>query len=328
MNIIITGYAGFIGFHLVKKFLENEKIDKIYCIDNFNKYYDVNLKINRHKKIIQIDLNQRCKFIKLDIKNKNKLIKYFTKIKIDFIFHLAAQAGINYSLTNPDAYISSNLIGFFNILELVKIKKVKNLVYSSTSSVYGMNAEKKLHENLPIQKPLQLYSATKVSNEAMAHAYANIYKFNSVGLRFFTVFGPWGRPDMAVYKFTDCILNNKKIDLFKYKSNFVKRDFTYIDDIIVSMDKIFNYLNKNNLVDVFNIGNSKPVSIKYLLQCIENELGVKAKTSIKKLSVSEMNSTNCDISKFKKKFNYKPNTKIEDGIKHFISWYKNYKRFD
>ena len=325
MNILITGYAGFIGFHLTKKLLGFKIVKNIYCLDNFNDYYDVKLKKHRHDHIVSLDISKKCIFFKINIKNKSLLLKKFKKKKIDFILHFAAQAGINYSISNPDTYLNSNLIGFFNILELTRVNKIKNLIYASTSSVYGNNNGFRLRENDLNNKPLQFYSATKIANEAMSFAYSNLYKFNSVGLRFFTVYGPWGRPDMAIYKFTQDIINKKKIKLNKVNSNYVCRDFTYIDDVIISIILIFKYMNKKKIVDIFNIGNGKPESIKSVVQLIEKNLNQKAKTNIKKLGKAEMNVTNCDISKFQKKFKYKPNTKIESGIKKFIYWFKEYK---
>tara|TARA_E500000178_G_scaffold17801_1_gene16880 strand:- start:121 stop:1107 length:987 start_codon:yes stop_codon:yes gene_type:complete len=328
MNILITGYAGFIGFHLTKKLISYKYIKKIYCIDNFNDYYDIKLKNDRHKLILKLDNLNKCKYYKINIQNKNLLFKEFNKKKIDFLFHFAAQAGINYSLSNPDSYLNSNLIGFFNILELVKKNKIKNLIYASTSSVYGNNNGFKLKENYLDNKPLQFYSATKIANEAMAFAYSNLYKFNAVGLRLFTVYGPWGRPDMAIFKFTQDILNKKIINLYKVKSNYVNRDFTYINDVVHCITLIIEKMRKERIVDIFNIGNGKPESIQFVLKCIEKNLKIKSKINIKKLGSAEMNITNCDISKFQKKFNYKPDTKIEFGVQKFIEWFKVYKKLN
>ena len=328
MNILITGYAGFIGFHLTKKLITHKYIKNIYCLDNFNDFYDVDLKKDRHKLILKLDTSNKCSFYKIDIKNKSLLFKQFQKKKINILFHFAAQAGINYSITNPDSYLNSNLIGFFNILELIKKNKINNLIYASTSSVYGNNNGNKLNESYLNNKPLQFYSATKIANEAMSFAYSNLYNFNSVGLRFFTVYGPWGRPDMAIYKFTQDIINKKKINLYKVGSNYVNRDFTYIDDVINSIILIFENMKKEKIVDVFNIGNGRPESIKSVINLIEKNLNLKSKISVKQLGIAEMNITNCDISKFKKKFKYKPNTKIESGIHKFINWYKEYKNLN
>ena len=321
--VLVTGYAGFIGYHLTKKLISENNIKTIYAIDNFNNYYDKSLKVNRHKDLVKIDINKKCQFLKFDIKNFKKLSMSF-KSKIDCIFHLAAQAGINYSLENPKAYLDSNIIGFYNILEFIKSKKVQNLIYASTSSVYGNNSGKKIGENDNTSNPLQLYSASKVANEVMANAYSNLYNFNSIGLRFFTVYGPWGRPDMAIYKFTKNIINKKNIYLNKINSKYVLRDFTYIDDVIKCIILVFNSLNKKKQTEIYNIGNGNPVNIKNILNIIQSELELNAKIKIKKLASSEMNSTFCDISKFLKKFSFRPDTNIENGIKSFIDWYKKY----
>jgi UDP-glucuronate 4-epimerase len=206
MNVIITGYAGFIGFHLTKQLIDINSISQIFCIDNFNNYYEVDLKYARHNEIKKLDINKKCKFFKIDLSNKKKLFDNMKNYKIDYIFNLAAQAGINYSISHPEKYIKSNIIGFFNIIELSKEKKIKSLFYASTSSVYGNLNKKKYAEKDLNNKPLQLYAATKISNEVLSEAYSNLYHFNSIGLRFFTVYGSWGRPDMAIFKFCKNII--------------------------------------------------------------------------------------------------------------------------
>ena len=222
-------------------------------------------------------------------------------------------------------HLTKKLLGFFNILELTRVNKINNLIYASKSSVYGNNNGFRLRENDLNNKPLQFYSATKIANEAMSFAYSNLYKFNSVGLRFFTVYGPWGRPDMAIYKFTHDIINKKKIKLNKVNSNYVCRDFTYIDDVIISIILIFKYMNKKKIVDIFNIGNGKPESIKSVVQLIEKNLNQKAKTNNKKLGKTKMNVTNCDISKFKKNLNINQIQKLSPALKNLFTGLKNIK---
>ena len=214
MNILLTGYAGFIGFHLALSLFKDKSIKNIYGVDNLNNYYDINLKKNRIKILRKSDIYKKLQEFNLDIKNSSKLNNAFKKIKIDVVINLAAQAGIRYSFVNPKSYIDTNIIGFFNILELIKIKKIPKLIFASTSSSYGSQSVTPYKEDLMNNTPLQLYAATKISNEVMAHSYSHLYGFTSIGLRFFTVYGPLGRPDMAIYKFTDLIYKKKKIELY------------------------------------------------------------------------------------------------------------------
>lgn len=334
-KILVTGSAGFIGFHLCNKLL-NKKFN-ILGIDNINSYYSIKLKKDRTK-ILQKYNN--FKFEKIDIINKNKLEKYFKKFKPKIVVHLAAQAGVRYSLINPDAYAHTNLIGFFNILDLCRKYKIEHLIYASTSSVYGDNEKMPFKENHIADHPIQFYAATKRSNEIMAHSYSILYKLRTTGLRFFTVYGPWSRPDMSLLKFAKNISKNKKIDLFNYGNH--TRDFTYVDDvvngifnIIKSKKKILkkNNLNnnpsssKNGLFEIYNIGSEKPIKLIKYIELIEKYLGKKAKFKKLPLQKGDILNTFSSTKKLNKHFNYKPNTKIEIGIKNFISWFKNYYKY-
>ncbi|MDB4234579.1 NAD-dependent epimerase/dehydratase family protein [Alphaproteobacteria bacterium] len=325
MNILLTGYAGFIGFHLALKLINDKSIKNIYGIDDLNNYYDVNLKKNRIKILRKLNYNKKLKEFKFNIKNYNKLFNTFHKTKIDVVINLAAQAGVRYSFINPKSYIDSNIIGFFNILELIKEKKIPKLVFASTSSSYGSQSLTPYKENLMNNTPLQLYAATKISNEVMAHSYSHLYGLTSIGLRFFTVYGPYGRPDMAIYKFTDSIYNNKKIDL--YDSGKMLRDCTYVDDIvegIMKTLKINNSSSVNTKHNIYNIGFGKPVTIRSILDQIELNSDRKASIKILPKHASEMNKTYCSTVKFNKDFNFKPKININDGLKKFNDWYKSY----
>jgi len=320
MNFLVTGSAGFIGFHLSKLLLNNGK--KVIGIDNLNDYYDVNLKKNRLKILKK---NKKFIFFKLDIANKSKLKNFLKNYKVGIVIHLAAQAGVRYSITNPETYLNSNIIGFFNILEICKQKKVKFLYFASTTSVYGDNNNLPYNENLQISKPLQFYAATKVSNEVMAFAYSNIYKIKTRALRFFTVYGPYGRPDMAIHGFVKKILLNQPINMFNRGNH--TRDFTYIEDITKSIYLLIkkeNTINKPKLFDVFNLGNQKNINIKYLVKILSKILDKKIKIKYSELKQGEMKDTLSNSNKIIKYINYKPNTNIEDGLRKFIKWYKKY----
>ena len=320
MQILITGSAGFIGFHLAKKILDSNL--KVIGIDNLNPYYDVNLKKNRIKILKK---NKDFKFYKLDLNQKQKISNIIKKYKIKYIVHLAAQAGVRYSITNPEAYFKSNLEGFFNILQLSKENKIKHLIFASTSSVYGNNKKFPLKENMRTDNPLSFYAATKKSNEVMAYSYANIFKIPSTALRFFTVYGPFGRPDMALFKFAKNIIMNKKIPLFNSGNH--TRDFTYIADIVEGIFLLIKKPPKSKIpYRCFNIGNGKPAKLKKFLNLIENNLNIKSKVYNMPLQTGDVKKTHSDISFLKKITNYKPKTRIDDGIKEFIKWYKEYFR--
>ena len=318
-NILITGCAGFIGYHLSKKILENKKF-KIFGIDNLNKYYDVKLKQDRLK-ILKKQKN--FNFEKIDITNRNKIDLSFKKNKYEVVINLAAQAGVLYSIENPETYLKNNIEGFFNILSASKNFSVKHLIFASTSSVYGPANIFPLKENANTDKPLSFYAATKKSNEVMAHSYSNVYKLPCTGLRFFTAYGPMGRPDMALFKFTKAILNKKKMYL-NNNGNHV-RDFTYIEDVVNGIIKLINIPPKKKIpFEIFNIGNSNPKKLKSFLSEIENNLGIKAKVKFRELQIGDIYKTHASVDKLKNKTGYKASTEIKIGIKKFIDWYKEY----
>ena len=336
-NILITGAAGFIGAELSKKFLK--KGFKVIGVDNINNYYEVNLKKDRLK---QVDLivkknNSYWKFYKTSIQDHEKLKEIFEIEKPNIVVNLAAQAGVRYSLINPNAFIESNITGFGNILEISKSFNIKHLVYASSSSVYGGNTSLPYKENQKVNHPVSIYAATKISNELMAHTYSHLYKIPSTGLRFFTVYGPWGRPDMAPMIFANAILNDKEIKVNNYGK--MSRDFTYIDDIIEGIYKCclkpatpnndFDYLNpdpssSNAPYRIFNIGNNESVSLMHFIKTIEKIIGKKAKLSLCKMPKGDVISTYADTSNLEKWIDFKPNTTIEKGMELFLKWYVSY----
>ena len=318
MKILVTGCAGFIGFHLSNYLLKNNY--DIIGIDNLNKYYDVNLKKNRLKLLKNY---KNFQFIKFDLINKNKLNNTIKKSKIKYIVHLAAQAGVRYSIENPKTYFKNNLEVFFNVIEASKNNKIKHLVFASTSSVYGENNKFPLRETANTDKPVSFYAATKKSNEILAYSYSYIYKLPCTALRFFTVYGPYGRPDMALFKFTKNILDNKKIELFN-KGNH-SRDFTYIADIVNGISSVIKKPKKTKIpFNIFNIGRGDTQKLKYYLSNIEKKLNKKAKIKKIPLQLGDIKKTHSDISSLKKFSNYQPNTDIEKGISEFIDWYLAY----
>ena len=332
MTILITGSAGFIGYHLAKKLLKNNF--KVLGLDNLNSYYDVKLKKDRIRDLKKIS-KKNFSFHKIDIENYKKLSNFFNKYKIKYVVNLAAQAGVRYSLTNPEKYISTNLVGFFNVLDLSKKKKIKHLIYASTSSVYGDVHKLPLKEKFSATHPLQLYAATKRSNELMAHSYSNLFNLPTTGLRFFTVYGPWGRPDMALFKFTKLILENKKINIFNYGKH--SRDFTYVDDIVEGIFKLLNKIPKNRKdninqdpsksispFEIYNIGNSNKVDLMKYIQEIEKNLKKISKKKYLKLQQGDIKDTLSSTKKLKDAINYKPRTTYKVGVKNFVNWYLDY----
>lgn len=332
MRILITGVAGFIGFHAAKKLLEQKK--KIFGIDNINNYYDIRLKKNR---LNILRKNKLFNFCKIDIKNYAKLFNYAENNKIDIILHLAAQAGVRYSLENPKSYIDNNIYGFFNILELSKNLKIKNLIFASTSSVYGLNQDYPLREDSVTDHPIQFYAATKKSNEVMAHSYSYLYNIPITCLRFFTVYGPWGRPDMALFKFVKNILENKNIEIFNHGKH--SRDFTYIDDVVDVIKKLIHkpaLLNKRwnkkkpdpsssiCRFRILNVSNGTKVSLMNYLKQIENILNLKAKIKFLDLQKGDIKETLSSKSIIKKYLKIKTPINYKIGIKNFIYWYKDY----
>ena len=331
MKILITGSSGFIGFHLSKQLLE--KGHKIHGIDNMNKYYDVKLKKARLRILRKY---KNFSFTKIDIENDKKLKTIFNKFKPKISIHLAAQAGVRYSIDNPRVYLKSNITGTYNIIEASHLNKVKHLIIASSSSVYGANRKIPFKEIDKTETQLSIYAATKKANESMAHSYSNIWKIPITMLRFFTVYGPWGRPDMALFKFTKGILKNKKIDIYNYGRMY--RDFTYIDDIISGISLLINkapsvspkkkYQN-DSLSSVapfriLNIGNTKKVFLLNFIKQIEIELGKKAIRNYMPLQKGDVKQTLSNSNLLKKITGYNPKTDYKTGIKNFINWYKKY----
>jgi UDP-glucuronate 4-epimerase len=332
MNILVTGAAGFIGAALAKVLLERG--DNVVGIDNLNDYYDVNLKLSR---LAEIEGFEGFSFLKLDISNREVIKDLFENNEFDVVVNLAAQAGVRYSIENPAAYIDSNLVGFANILEGCRQQKVANLVYASSSSVYGANKEYPFSENHPVNHPVSLYAATKKSNELMAHSYSSLYDMSVTGLRFFTVYGPSGRPDMAPFLFTDKILRDKEIQVFNNGEMF--RDFTYIDDIVTGIiDVIDNPATKNEnwnpekpeastsycAYRILNIGNDKPTKLMDFIKTIEKASGKKAKIDFKPMQPGDVVGTAASIKKLNAINGFKPKTDINEGIQNFVDWFKRY----
>ena len=318
MKILVTGCAGFIGYHLSSYLLK--KNIKVVGIDNINDYYDINLKINRLK---LLKSNKNFSFNKFDLINKKKLELIVKKNHIKIIIHLAAQAGVRYSIKNPNSYFKNNLEVFLNILEISRLYKIRHLMFASTSSVYGDNINYPSKENFNTDNPLSFYAATKKSNEIMAYTYSNIFNLPCTGLRFFTVYGPYGRPDMALFKFTKNIIENKKIELFNNGNH--SRDFTFIDDAINGIISLINKPKKHKIpFSIFNIGNGNSKKLKEYIKCIEQNLGLKAKITKLPLQKGDIKKTHSDITKLNLYTGYNPKIGIEVGIKKFIDWYKKY----
>ena len=337
MSILITGSAGFIGFHLCKRLLELGQT--VVGFDNLNNYYDIDLKLARNNYLENYakSKNYKYNFFKGDIENKEKLEDIFNIFEIDNVVNLAAQAGVRYSLKNPSTYINSNIVGFGNILEICRTKKVKHLIYASSSSVYGGNKKLPFSEKHSVDHPISIYATTKKANELMAHTYSNLYNLPTTGLRFFTVYGPWGRPDMALFLFTKSIIENKPIKIFN--NGKMIRDFTYIDDIIEGLIRVikkipkanekFNYINPSlgsswAPYKIFNIGNSKPTQLMEFINEIEKNLGVEAKKDFCEMQPGDVSCTSADTSELEKWVGFKPNTTINKGISEFIKWYRNF----
>ena len=315
MNFLISGSAGFIGFHL-SEFLLKKK-HNVYGVDDLNSYYDVKLKKSR------LDILKKYKnfiFFKRKIEDI-KIVKFFKKKKIDIIINLAAQAGVRHSLENPYVYINSNILGQVNMLELAKELKIKKYIYASSSSVYGGNKSLPFSVKDRVDNPISLYAASKKSTELIAEYYSHLYKISSIGLRFFTVYGPWGRPDMATFIFTKNILNGKPINIFNYGK--MKRDFTYVDDIISGIYGAINFKMKK-LHKVYNLGNSKPESLLEFIKTIEKNLNKKAKKNYLSLQPGDVPATFADISESTRDLKFLPKTEINDGIPRFIEWFKKY----
>ena len=331
-KIIVTGSAGFIGSTLCLKLLERG--DNIIGIDNHNDYYDPKIKEARLQRLIKYSNYQHYK---IDLSDKKSLDEVFKDHKVSKVVNLAAQAGVRYSMENPLAYINSNIVGFAQILENCRYHNIENLVYASTSSVYGANTKMPFSENDSANHPLSVYAASKKSNELMAHTYSYLYQLPTTGLRFFTVYGPWGRPDMALFKFTKAILDEKPIDVFNNGNH--TRDFTYIDDIVEGVIKTLDNPATSNINwnsknpdpatskanwQIFNIGNNKPVQLMDYIKALENTLGKKANINFLPLQPGDVQDTYANVDNLKKKFDYKPSTSVINGVTNFVKWYKNY----
>ncbi|MBI5887851.1 MAG: NAD-dependent epimerase [Deltaproteobacteria bacterium] len=333
-KILVTGAAGFIGSHLSKKLLERG--DAVIGVDNLNDYYDVNLKLARLKGVEGI---KGFKFVKMDISDREGVKGLFAAEKFDCVVNLAAQAGVRHSLVNPYAYIDSNISGFLNILEGCRHNNVKHLVFASSSSVYGANTKMPFSVHHNVDHPVSLYAATKKANELMAHTYSSLYRIPCTGLRFFTVYGPWGRPDMALFLFTKAILEGTPIDVFNYGK--MRRDFTYIDDIIESVVRVTDNAAAPNpkwdgaLPDsatsyapykIYNIGNNNPVELMKFIEVLEDCLGKKAEKNLLPIQPGDVPATYADVDDLTRDVGFKPSTPIEEGIKKFVEWYMNFYR--
>jgi len=333
-KILVTGAAGFIGFHLSRRLLKDG--DAIVGLDNLNDYYDVSLKQARLKLLQE---NEGFRFIRASLADRNELDSLFAKNGFEIVVNLAAQAGVRYSLENPYAYLDSNLTGFLNILEGCRHHPVKHLVFASSSSVYGGNTRMPFSTRDNVDHPLSLYAATKKSNELMAHAYASLYRIPCTGLRFFTVYGPWGRPDMALFLFTRAILENRPIDVFNHGK--MKRDFTYIDDIVEGVIRVLDRIPepdpawRDDSPDpsssfapyrLYNIGNNRPVDLIEYITALENELGRKAVRNLLPMQAGDVPATCADVDDLTADVGFRPATPITEGIRRFVAWYREYYR--
>ena len=338
MKILITGTAGFIGSHLAIKLLERG--DEVVGLDNINDYYDQNVKYGRlqrggiiekledganipYGELLTSSANSNYKFIKLNLEDKDAMNKLFEDEKFDAVCNLAAQAGVRYSLTNPDAYMGSNIIGFVNILEGCRHNDVKNLSYASSSSVYGSNTKLPFSTEDNVDHPISLYAASKKSNELMAHTYSHLFDISTTGLRFFTVYGPWGRPDMALFLFTKAALEGKTIDVFN--NGEMLRDFTYIDDIVEGIIRVIdNPRTTTPPYKVYNIGNNNPVKLMDFIEAIENKLGKKIDKNFMPIQAGDVPATYADVTDLVADLGYKPETLVQDGINKFVDWYLDF----
>lgn len=318
-KILVTGAAGFIGFHLSQR-LQNEKID-IVGLDNLNTYYDVQLKNDRLNQLQQAQMH----FVQQDIVDQKALFTLFEKESFSHVIHLAAQAGVRYSIDNPQAYIESNMVGFFNVLEACRHYPVQHLIYASSSSVYGGNKKLPFSVEDPVDHPLSLYAATKKSNELMAHAYAHLYQTPMTGLRFFTVYGPWGRPDMAMFKFTQAIFEEKPIQLYNNGQHY--RDFTYVDDIVESIVRLIDCSptsEKQVPWSIYNIGHGDPVGLLDYIKIIEKHVGKKAIIEFLPAQAGDMENTHADTHSLQERIGFSPIVSLDEGVKRFVKWYREY----
>lgn len=334
-TILITGAAGFIGMHLSKKLCD--KGYHIIGIDNINDYYDINLKYGR---LNELGISKQCSenfykecksstldftFYRANLEDLDFLMDLFKRYKFDRVINLAAQAGVRYSIENPHAYGQSNLVGFLNILECCRQNNVSKLMYASSSSIYGNSVDVPFSTTQNVDNPISLYAATKKANELMAHSYSHLYKIETIGLRFFTVYGPWGRPDMAMYLFTDAIFNKEPIKVFNHGD--LSRDFTYIDDIVQGITKLIDK-KSDKIYQLFNIGNSKPIQLMDFIKEIEKSSGLQAKLEMYPMQPGDVNQTWANVDDLIEKFDYHPNFPVDKGVYNFVQWYKKYYSLD
>jgi UDP-glucuronate 4-epimerase len=332
MKILVTGAAGFIGFHLTRRLLERG--DEIVGLDNLNDYYDVSLKEARLR---LLESSPGFRFVRISLEDRPAVAEIFFEEKFDMVVHLAAQAGVRYSLQNPNAYIDSNIVGFMNVLEGCRYHNIKHLVYASSSSVYGANTTVPFSVHHTVDHPLSLYAATKKSNELMAHTYAHLFGLPVTGLRFFTVYGPWGRPDMAYFSFTKAIVEGRPIDVFNHGR--MQRDFTYIDDVIEGIVRVLGRVPQQDPdwdaacpdpagssapYRLYNIGNNRPVELGRFIEVLEECLGRKALTNMLPLQVGDVVATCADVDALMQDVGFKPSVRLEQGLRSFVDWYLEY----
>ncbi len=334
MKILVTGAAGFIGFHLSERLLAEGHT--VVGIDNINDYYDINLKYARlkelgigrenaevfYKETISVT-NEEFKFVRLNLEDKKELFQLFTTENFEVVCNLAAQAGVRYSIENPDVYIQSNIVGFLNILECCRYYEIKHLVYASSSSVYGANKKVPFSEEDTVDNPVSLYAVTKKSNELMAHTYSHLYNIPTTGLRFFTVYGPWGRPDMAPILFADAISNDRPIKVFN--NGDMERDFTYIDDIVEGVKRVIEKpVEERELYKIYNIGNNDSVKLLDFIKQMETSLGKEATKEMLPMQMGDVKRTWANVDGLIKDYEYKPEVKVEEGVRRFVKWYQEY----
>lgn len=321
MRVLVTGAAGFIGYHLSQRLLLEGA--QVFGIDNLNDYYAVDLKKSR---LAQLESNPKFQFQCLDLSDRQGMETLFENNTFDGVIHLAAQAGVRYSLDNPHAYVDSNLVGFLHILEGCRQSKISHLVYASSSSVYGANKKVPFSVEDNVDHPVSLYAATKKSNELMAHSYSHLYQIPITGLRFFTVYGPWGRPDMAYFKFVDAIANNKSIDVYNHGK--MQRDFTYIDDVVEGIIRVLhqppNLDTTTPPYKLYNIGNNQPVTLMRFIEVIETAMGKAAEKNFLPMQPGDVPATYADVDALMNDVGFQPKTSIEEGIQKFVTWYRSY----
>jgi len=346
-KVLVTGTAGFIGFHLARELVDQGY--NVFGLDIINDYYDVNLKYDRlklsgidrdqvaYKKLVTSSVSENYQFIQLKLEDRDALFELFASEKFDVVVNLAAQAGVRYSLTHPQAYVDSNITGFLNLLEACRHHPVENLIYASSSSVYGLNKNMPFSTSSNVDHPVSLYAASKKSNELMAHTYSHLFGVPTIGLRFFTVYGPWGRPDMALFLFTKAILSGEPIEVFNHGK--MERDFTYVDDIVGGIERMVGTAHPEGETwnpaspdpsfssapyKIHNIGNSSPVKLTSFIEAIEKALGKKAEWKMMPIQAGDVEKTWADVSSLKRDYNYNPDTPVETGIQRFVEWYKEY----